>query len=302
MDLFRVKNIAKNYTVIIIPEKGARTKTLNLSIKALKITTTISFILVIVMCFFLFRYMHLSKTASALEEKDKYIKTLEEENKEKQEKINNFSTYENTIKIKLNELENLEKDIKSKIDKSTSSIDANQIYATPKNPNAAVINNGDVLVKEMDKKILSFSQINKDVSRALAREKFIPSFIPCKGNISSEYGTRRDPFNNKLSDFHAGVDISCDYGTKIYAAASGTVIFSGYRSGYGNSITIDHKNGLRTIYGHASKLEVESGQTVEKGDLIALVGSTGSSTGPHLHFEIRRNDNPIDPLEFINKE
>jgi murein DD-endopeptidase MepM/ murein hydrolase activator NlpD len=296
------KNISKNYAVIIIPEKGARTKTLNFSIKAIKVIVSVSLILLIGMCFFLFRYMHLSKSASLLEEKDKYIKSLENDNKEKQEKLNNYDTYEKTIKTKLNELENLEKDIKKKISKSTSLSDVNQIDANHQKSKAVVINNGEDLISEMDKNILRFNQINKDVSRALMREKFIPSFIPCSGRISSEFGYRKNPFDNKSADFHAGVDISCSYGTEIYAAASGTVIFSGYRSGYGNSITIDHKNGLQTIYGHASKLKVKNGQTVEKGDLIALAGSTGNSTGPHLHFEIRRNDNPIDPIEFINKE
>jgi murein DD-endopeptidase MepM/ murein hydrolase activator NlpD len=97
------------------------------------------------------------------------------------------------------------------------------------------------------------------------------------------------------------IDISCAYGTKIYASASGTVEYASNAIGYGKEVSIDHQNGIETIYGHNSKILVHVGQTVNKGDLIALSGSTGSSTGPHLHFEIRKNRKAIDPIKFYKE-
>lgn len=100
---------------------------------------------------------------------------------------------------------------------------------------------------------------------------------------------------------HKGLDIACVKGTKIYAAMGGTVVYAHYRSDYGNFVVIDHGNGYRTVYAHASKLLVSKGQVVEKGDNIALVGSTGQSTGNHLHFEVRINDKAVNPLRYVNK-
>lgn len=100
---------------------------------------------------------------------------------------------------------------------------------------------------------------------------------------------------------HKGLDIACVKGTEIYASMGGTVVYAHYRSDYGNFVVIDHGKGYRTVYAHASKLLVKKGQVVEKGDTIALVGSTGQSTGNHLHFEVRVNDRAVNPLRYISK-
>src|SRR5207245_1044862 len=95
---------------------------------------------------------------------------------------------------------------------------------------------------------------------------------------------------------HTGVDIGAGYGSPIYAAASGEVIFAGYMRGYGNTVIIDHGGGVSTLYGHCSALLVHEGQGVSKGENIARVGSTGMATGPHLHWEVRRNGTPVNPM------
>lgn len=153
--------------------------------------------------------------------------------------------------------------------------------------------------KQIESKIISFSEIDKEMDKVLNKEEFIPSILPCIGYISSNFGYRKNPFNVSQSDFHPGIDIACAYGTKIYAAASGTVMNASYYKGYGNEVVINHHNGVQTIYGHNSKICVYVGQAVKKGDLIALSGSTGSSTGPHLHFEIRKNKTAINPKVFF---
>lgn len=128
----------------------------------------------------------------------------------------------------------------------------------------------------------------------------IPSLWPTAGRVSSTFGGRRDPFQSKTR-FHEGLDIAAPYGQNIKASASGVVSFSGWQSGYGYVIIINHGHGMSTLYGHTSKLLAKVGQTVKKGDVIARVGSSGRSTGSHLHFEIRINDNPIDPKKYLDK-
>ncbi|MDD2233497.1 MAG: peptidoglycan DD-metalloendopeptidase family protein [Desulfitobacteriaceae bacterium] len=115
---------------------------------------------------------------------------------------------------------------------------------------------------------------------------------PFSGYISSPYG-------NRSRNFHKGIDIAGRSGTPFVAAASGTVVEAGWSGGYGNMILIDHGNGVKTRYGHASKILVSAGQHVTKGQTIALLGSTGISTGPHLHFEVIVNGNAVNPINYL---
>ena len=123
---------------------------------------------------------------------------------------------------------------------------------------------------------------------------------PCPASryISSSFGNRLHPTLH-VWKFHTGIDIGCSAGKDIVAAASGKVIMSKVYGGYGNCVMIDHGGGIVTLYGHASKLLVSEGQTVKRGQTIALVGSTGRSTGPHLHFEVRKNGEYINPMNYF---
>lgn len=122
--------------------------------------------------------------------------------------------------------------------------------------------------------------------------------VPTAGQVTSRFGSRFHPVLG-YRRFHAGIDFGASYGTGIVAADSGKVIFAGWYGGYGNSVIVDHGGGLTTLYAHASRLNVREGQAVSKGQSIAAVGSTGLSTGPHLHFEVRRNGSPVDPMGFL---
>lgn len=121
---------------------------------------------------------------------------------------------------------------------------------------------------------------------------------PANANITSGFGGRIHPILG-YRRFHAGVDFGASYGSTIRAADAGRVIFSGWYGGYGQAVIIDHGGGLTTLYGHCSRLFVREGQTVQQGQAISAVGSTGLSTGPHLHFEVRRNGSPIDPMGYL---
>ncbi|MCC6486882.1 MAG: peptidoglycan DD-metalloendopeptidase family protein [Candidatus Hydrogenedentes bacterium] len=117
--------------------------------------------------------------------------------------------------------------------------------------------------------------------------------------LTSKYGMRTDPFTGR-PQFHQGLDIAAKSGTQIYPSMPGKVTFSGWRPGYGKMVIVEHPNGLHTVYGHASKNLVKAGDVVTTDTAIALVGSTGRATGPHLHFEVRKNDVPVDPLPLFN--
>ena len=122
--------------------------------------------------------------------------------------------------------------------------------------------------------------------------------FPANARISSGFGNRVHPILG-YSRFHGGVDFAAPQGSTIFAADSGQVIFSGWYGGYGQTVIIDHGGGITTLYAHASRLSVQEGQAVQQGQPIAAVGSTGLSTGPHLHFEVRQNGSPVNPMGYL---
>lgn len=124
---------------------------------------------------------------------------------------------------------------------------------------------------------------------------------PCRGEITSYYGWRTHPIFG-TTKYHSGMDIAVDYGTPIKAAAAGTIIYSGWLGGYGNTIMIDHGGGLVTLYAHNNELAVYEGQYVNQGVVVAYAGSTGWSTGPHCHFEARLHGEVTEPLDYLPPE
>jgi murein DD-endopeptidase MepM/ murein hydrolase activator NlpD len=147
-----------------------------------------------------------------------------------------------------------------------------------------------------------------DVEKKLAliektsNPRFLPTIWAHLGKINNEFGFRRNPFGGRSYEFHAGMDIDGEKGDMLVAPANGVVLKAGWQGGYGNLIEIDHGNGLTTRYGHLSKLEVKIGDTIQRGQLIGLIGSTGRSTGPHLHYELRLDDKAINPRRFLPPE
>lgn len=144
----------------------------------------------------------------------------------------------------------------------------------------------------------------KDSVPAVSEKKINNLLIlPAVGTISSPFGYRKLTMNDGSvsTEIHKGIDIAAPMGNKICAALSGTVTFAGIQQGYGNTIIISHANGMETLYGHCSKLEVNVGDRVEAKQEIGKVGSTGRSTGPHVHFEVRINGNAVNPMDYIQK-
>ncbi len=125
-----------------------------------------------------------------------------------------------------------------------------------------------------------------------------PNLWPVEGQVTGSFGERIDPFNGEGA-FHSGVDIGSGFGARVIAPADGVVTFSETLGGYGKALIIDHGNGISTRYGHLSGYAVTAGQAVHRGDVIAYVGDSGRSTGPHLHYEVRINDTPVNPYKYL---
>lgn len=129
----------------------------------------------------------------------------------------------------------------------------------------------------------------------------IPLAVPHPGKITSSFGFRRNPFGGRGSEYHSGLDIKGATGDSIKAAGSGKVVFAGYKGGYGKCVVIDHSNKLQTLYGHLHSISVKEGDMVESEQMIGKLGSTGRSTGSHLHYEIIHKGKNINPEEYLSK-
>jgi len=157
------------------------------------------------------------------------------------------------------------------------------------------------LFDEIEKREIKYNKMEAMLLRQSVLKETLPSINPVNVPFrSSSYGWRQDPFLG-VRAFHSGLDFSAAHGEPIIATAGGVVVEASYERGYGKFITIKHGDGLQTTYAHASKLFVKKGDLVNKKDIIALVGNTGRSTGPHLHYEIRLNGRPLDPTNYIRK-
>jgi murein DD-endopeptidase MepM/ murein hydrolase activator NlpD len=130
------------------------------------------------------------------------------------------------------------------------------------------------------------------------RANSAPNLWPVEGQVTGSFGERIDPFNGEGA-FHSGVDIGSTYGHQVIAPADGVVIFADFLGGYGKAIMIDHGHGISTRYGHLSGYAVTPGQHLHRGDVIGYVGLSGRSTGPHLHYEVRINDTPVNPYKYL---
>jgi murein DD-endopeptidase MepM/ murein hydrolase activator NlpD len=141
---------------------------------------------------------------------------------------------------------------------------------------------------------------NMQAYESVLRERgYTPTVWPVEGKLEGGFGGRRNPFGGGSYEFHSGQDIEAATGDPVVSGASGIITFVGWQNGYGQLVVIDHGGGLTTRYGHLSHIDVAQGQKVQRGEFIGQVGSTGRSTGPHLHYEVRINDQPVNPLQYL---
>lgn len=159
----------------------------------------------------------------------------------------------------------------------------------------------DKAVKETQLKEQSVIDLWEGLSERQSLLSATPNIKPAKGWLTSRFGYRVSPFSGK-SVLHAGLDIAAAPGSPVYAPADGVVTFASYDEGYGKLVSVDHGYGVSTRFGHMSQIYVQVGQRINKWDVLGAVGNTGRSTGPHLHYEVRINGTPVDPINYILDE
>ncbi len=159
----------------------------------------------------------------------------------------------------------------------------------------------DGMDRKAEKLFKGFQELEKIYKDKNDILRHTPSMWPVKGFITDRFGYRKDPFTG-LRAFHTGIDIAAKRGTPVFAPADGIVTFTGKNRGYGKMIAISHLNNVTTRYGHLQEILVKRGQKVKRGDLIATVGNTGRSTGPHLHFEVLVKKKPVNPSDYMISE
>ena len=142
-------------------------------------------------------------------------------------------------------------------------------------------------------------EVMRSYEQVLRERGYTPTIWPVDGKLEGGFGGRRNPFGGPGYEFHTGQDIEAPMGTPVVAGASGRIAFVGWQNGYGQLVIVDHGGGLSTRYGHLSRIDVDLGQAVSRGQLLGRVGSTGRSTGPHLHYEVRINDEAVNPLQYL---
>jgi len=290
------------YTFIVIPHASPRLHKLKLRVGTLHllgVIGTISFLIAVALGF--------SYTKMAFKAAD-YDK-LQVENTDLKVQKKNLELVTVKLGEKLSKLESTSAKIQTLIENDNLSkqhkvsgpgIGGSVVdYTTAELLRTANLKEGIDLLKDRTAEVENRLSLLEQVATQRAnRIRFTPNIWPVKGAITSHYGSRSDPFSGD-QEMHLGLDISALFNTPVHTPADGVVIYSERKAAYGNLVIVDHGNGLTTRYGHLSRPLVKAGQTVKRGDVIGLVGMTGRTTAPHLHYEVRQNDRPQNPRTFL---
>jgi len=294
----------KYINIMIIPDSNHEVKNLKISIPFLKITM-ISILTILLSLGTLSIYSLGQNTYlyESLKQKDAKIADLTKINSQQENKIAVLDKNAQLISEKIKNLNELEDKVMRMVGLSSTKTSRGNITRDSRNTSSISYdeNTTTQLATEIDQKSKDLENLMAKVSDRLDYLNSIPSIYPVYGTITSPFGMRKSPYGYG-SEFHPGIDIAVPVGTPVKAAGNGTVTYAGWLSGYGKAIMIDHGYGITSVYGHNSEILVKVGQNVKRGDIIAKSGNTGRSTGPHVHFEVRLNGNPIDPMKYLAKE
>lgn len=300
------KRKEKAFTLMIVPHSGRSILSISIPIIILKIIGGLMVGIVAVAAIYAvnfsisYREMKASNQDLAVKARD-YNKL--------QQQLDYFVKKTQTLEEKMQSLEKLDSDLrnllkndpalKKNIDLKQESYSTNYMLASRGGiDREKAMRDLQILESKLPQQEQSLKELKNAVIQRNQRLASTPSIWPVAGRITSDFGYRRSPFGSRR-EFHDGLDIAAPYGTPIRAAADGMVVFTGYRQGYGNMVTISHGYGIETSYGHTSKILVKRGQQVKKGQVIAKVGNTGRSTGPHVHYMVSVNGGLKNPTNYL---
>jgi murein DD-endopeptidase MepM/ murein hydrolase activator NlpD len=293
----------KSFTLMIVPHSGRSTFSISIPIFVIKLLGGILASVVVFVTIFTLHVSVSYENAKADVQELSY-KTKDYEQLEKQ--LDYFVKKTEALEKKMNELEKLDNDLRTllKDDPALKKLEDKQGTREAPVSRGGIDRNSAIReLKKIEEKIPEQEQKLIELKHVVEERKerldCTPSIYPVNGRITSRFGYRKSPFGRNR-EFHDGLDIAAPYGTNIRATADGVVTYSGYISGYGRTVTIKHGYGYVTSYCHNSKNLVKEGQKVKKGDFIAKVGSSGRSTGPHVHYMVKVNGQVQNPERFLN--
>jgi murein DD-endopeptidase MepM/ murein hydrolase activator NlpD len=287
------------YTLIVVPHAKARFRKFQVSVRLTKWVLGTAATLAVV---FSGTFVHYARVAAEVYE----LRSLRAENKALLTKTQEYELSAGKLQAKVQTLQNMVNKLgvmagleHSLPEAGSAGVGgATSMDSGPPRLDPAALADMDRSLTRLTDKSAQLEEFYRDQTVLLSST---PSVWPVRGYLSATFGNRIDPFTAQ-KDFHPGIDISTPIGTKVQAPADGIVISTGASGGYGNALVIDHGYGIVTRYGHLESFAVKPGQRVKRGDVIAYVGSTGRSTGPHLHYEVWVRDQAQNPIHFILDE
>lgn len=297
----------QKYTIMIIPHSDKHTVTFNIPVYIFQALAVMLILATILFFVGMKAYITMKKDNTQLQSARLELEAVKS-------KLNEMAYRVEDMESSVMELENLETEIREKTgfsptEKFFTGKEKRVILASRSSggifqPSAStmVINNTEETLERLQEAVPSRTESAKELIVAVEEKNkrlaHTPSIYPTIGRITSRFGYRNDPFNGHFS-FHDGIDFANHYNTPIYATAEGKVVQSQRMSGYGNQVRIYHGYGVSTSYSHLSKMAVSAGDLVKKGQVIGYMGSTGRSTGSHLHYMVYINGEPVNPVKYL---
>jgi murein DD-endopeptidase MepM/ murein hydrolase activator NlpD len=287
------------YTLIVVPHAKARFRKIQISVRLTKWVFGTAAVASLAMSG---AFVHYARVAAEVHE----LRSLRAENKALLTKTQDYELSAGKLQAKVQQLQNMVTKLgvmagleHSLPEPSVGGVGGvSSLDAAPPRLDPTTLADMDRSLTRLTDRSAELEEFYRDQTVLLSST---PSVWPVRGYLSATFGNRMDPFTAQ-KDFHPGIDISTPVGTKVQAPADGIVLSAGLQGGYGNALLIDHGYGVVTRYGHLSGFAVKPGQRVKRGDVIAYVGNTGRSTGPHLHYEVWVRDQAQNPIHFILDE
>jgi murein DD-endopeptidase MepM/ murein hydrolase activator NlpD len=293
------KKKEKQVTLVIFPDLTAVPRSYTFAQKNIRRSAVLLGAVIII--FILLGYSFINGLDSM-----NYISKLKRENTAKEKTINQLQTEINQLNEQQEALEQKQQEIRKLMGLPAAESRKSSVPNGQGGDGAEVASGDEAAIKLASRIKTNLDGKEKELDELLARAKkdsayfrSIPNLWPAQGELTSGFGLRKSPMGGRNSSFHEGVDIANKVGTPVAASGDGVVTFAGVMPVYGRTILISHGNGLETKYGHNSQLLVKKGDKVKKGQVIAKMGSTGRSTGPHLHFGVYKNGKLVDPMVYL---
>jgi murein DD-endopeptidase MepM/ murein hydrolase activator NlpD len=303
--------INKEYTLMVVPHNGKEVRSVRIPMLAVMLTASILCLLMVFMAGSFINYRNtMSAAVSSASAEKAELESLRKNNGAQVEQIEQLAKTTATMQADMERLNSLDAEVRHIVNNEDTANTSRAGLVRPSgtftgkggpvvqsdiNDIKNVVNDLQAAITEREQSLL---QLKQELLAKQARLGAVPSVWPTSGDVTSRFGWR--DLNGKR-EFHPGIDIANSIGTPIVATAAGEVVRSSDDGdGYGKMVQIDHGNGIVTIYGHNSQTLVQVGQSVKKGQLIAYLGSSGYSTGPHSHYEIRVNGTAVNPASFLN--